>query len=78
MGKAILYARHDLVPEGTARWLEDDDVRAVPPPGERIERGHPICTLFARGGTVAACGAALAARARTLYLSLEAQRARIA
>jgi len=78
VGKAILYARHDLVPEGTARWLEDDDVRDVPPPGERIERGHPICTLFARGGTVAACGAALAARARTLYLSLEAQRARIA
>ena len=77
-GKAIVYAREDVVPEGTARWLEDDDVRDVPPPGEPIGRGHPICTVFARGRTVAACHAALAARARTLYRSLEAHRLRMA
>jgi predicted ATP-grasp superfamily ATP-dependent carboligase len=73
-----VYARNDVVPEGTTRWLEDDDVRDVPPPGEAIGRGHPICTVFARGRTVAACHAALVARARTLYRSLEAHRARIA
>ena len=78
LGKAIVYARDDVVPEGTARWLEDNDVRDVPSPGERITAGHPICTVFARGRTVAACQAALAARARALYRSLEAHRVRIA
>ena len=78
IGKAIVYAREDVVPEGTARWLEDDDVRDVPAPGEGIARGHPICTVFARGRSVTACGAALAARARTVYRSLDAHRVRIA
>jgi len=78
IGKAIVYAREDVMPEGTARWLEDDDVRDVPAPGEGIARGHPICTVFARGRSVTACGAALAARARTVYRSLDAQRERIA
>ena len=77
-GKAIVYARDDMVPEGTARWLEDDDVRDVPPPGEPIGRRHPICTVFARGRTVASCHAALAARARAVYRSLEGHRVRIA
>jgi len=78
VGKAIVYAREDVVPEGTARWLEDDDVRDVPAPGEGIARGHPICTVFARGRSVTACGAALAARARTVYRSLDAHGVRIA
>ena len=78
IGKAIVYAREDVMPEGTARWLEDDDVRDVPAPGEGIARGHPICTVFARGRSVTACGAALAARARTVYRSLDAHGVRIA
>jgi len=78
VGKAIVYAREDVIPEGTARWLEDDDVRDVPAPGERIARGHPICTVFARGRSVTTCGAALAARAHTVYRSLDAHRVRIA
>src|SRR2546429_61507 len=78
VGKAIVYAREDVVPEGTARWLEDDDVRDAPAPGEGIARGHPICTVFARGRSVTACGAALAARARTVYRSLDAHGVRIA
>ena len=48
-GKAILWARRDVVAGDTRRWLERDDVRDVPFPGERIRRGHPICTVFARG-----------------------------
>ena len=78
LGKAIVFAREDVVPEETPHWLAHDDVRDVPPPGERIERGHPICTVFAQGRTVAACRAALGARARTLYRRLEAHRARFA
>ena len=54
-GKAILYARRDLTVGDSARWLLRDDVRDVPFPGERIRRGHPVCTVFARGGDSAAC-----------------------
>jgi len=78
VGKAVLYARRDVVPDATARWLEDDDIRDVPAPGERIARGQPICTIFARGRGAAACRRALVARARALYASLDAPQARIA
>ena len=78
LGKAIVYARNDVVPEGTARWLDVDDVRDVPLPGEPIGRGHPICTVLARGRTPAACRAALVARARSLYRSLAARSQRLA
>jgi predicted ATP-grasp superfamily ATP-dependent carboligase len=77
-GKAVVYARRDLTPEDTRRWLADADLGDVPPSGERIARGHPICTIFARGRTVARCEAALARRARALYRALEARGVRIA
>ena len=78
VGKAVLYARRDVVVDATAAWLEDDDIRDVPAPGERIARGRPICTIFARGPSPAACRRALVARARALYASVDARQARIA
>ena len=63
-GKAVLYARHPVVLGDTTRWLDDDDVRDIPAPGERIARGSPICTIFASGRTSALCYAALVRRAR--------------
>src|SRR5881628_3376453 len=78
IGKAILYARRDLTAPDTRGWLEDESVRDVPAPGERIARGRPICTVFARGADVAACRGALAARARALYRAVAAPGARIA
>ena len=78
IGKAVLYARRDVVAERTAGWLADDDIRDVPMPGARIARGRPICTVFARGSTVAACRRALVARARAVYATLDARQARIA
>jgi hypothetical protein len=70
-GKAVLYARRPVVLGDTTRWLADDDVRDVPGPGERIARGSPICTIFARGRTSALCYAALVQRARLRYAEVE-------
>lgn len=67
VGKAIVFAKRTVVVGDTRSWLEDPSVRDVPHPGERISRGSPICTIFARGGTVAACHTALVRRARKLY-----------
>jgi predicted ATP-grasp superfamily ATP-dependent carboligase len=70
-GKAVLYARRDVVLGDTTRWLGDDDVRDIPAPGERIARGSPICTIFASGRTSALCYAALVRRARLRFAEVE-------
>ena len=70
-GKAVLYARRTVVLGDTTRWLADPDVRDVPAPGERITRGSPICTIFARERTSARCYAALVRRARIRFAEVE-------
>jgi hypothetical protein len=72
IGKAILYARGDVVLKDTRPWLEDDSVRDVSAPGERCRRGQPICTIFAAGRDAAECRAALGRRAAALYAELDA------
>lgn len=74
LGKAVLYARRALIAPATHGWLADESLRDLPAPGERIARGRPICTIFARGANAAACRRALVARARALYASLERYR----
>jgi predicted ATP-grasp superfamily ATP-dependent carboligase len=74
IGKAILYARGDIVFRDTRPWLEDDSVRDISAPGQRCRRGQPICTIFAAGSDAAECRAALGRRADALYAELEAQR----
>ena len=49
-GKGIVFARRDLRAADTRAWLEAG-IRDVPHPGEPIGRGHPICTVPARGTT---------------------------
>jgi hypothetical protein len=78
IGKAIVYARRDTTIPDSRRWLADPDVRDVPHPGERIARGRPVCTVFARARDGAACLRALEARAAALYRSLELPARRIA
>src|SRR5213594_1567095 len=73
LGKAIVYARRDLVIGDTSSWLEDESVRDIPSPGQRIGRGHPVCTIFAHARDPAACHAALVRRARSLYREIEAR-----
>jgi predicted ATP-grasp superfamily ATP-dependent carboligase len=70
LGKAILYARRDVVVGDTGRWLFRDDLRDVPFPGERVRRGHPVCTVFARGADSVTCYARLVAAASALEQQL--------
>ena len=70
-GKAILWARRDVVLRDTRRWLARDDVRDVPFAGEQIRRGHPICTVFARGEDAAQCRRRLIEVAAALELESE-------
>jgi len=66
-GKAVVFAKRTTVVGDTRAWLDDPTVRDVPHPGERIPRGSPVCTIFARGSSDTACHAALVRRAGKLY-----------
>jgi hypothetical protein len=71
-GKAVCYARRDLVVGDSTRWVLRDDVRDVPFPGERIRAGRPVCTVFAQGGDSVTCYARLVAAAATIDRELAA------
>jgi len=71
LGKAILYAKRDVSVGDSGRWLLRDDVRDVPFPGERIRRGHAVCTVFARGADSVTCYGRLVAAALALEQELE-------
>lgn len=71
LGKAVLYARRTVTLGDTARWLDDRNVRDVPHPDETIPKGRPICTIFARAESAAACELALADRAAAMYAQIE-------
>jgi predicted ATP-grasp superfamily ATP-dependent carboligase len=67
VGKAIVFAREDLVAGDTSGWLFRGDVRDVPNPGDRIPAGHPICTVFADGLDSKDCVAGLVTAANWIY-----------
>jgi predicted ATP-grasp superfamily ATP-dependent carboligase len=71
IGKAIVFARHDVTCGDTALWLGDNTVRDVPHPGEQIPAGRPVCTIFASGADTDACYAGLVARANRVYETLD-------
>ena len=70
-GKAILFARHDILCDDTRAWLSDASIRDVPHPGEHIPAGRPVCTIFAEAADAVACEFALRQRAATLYAVLD-------
>lgn len=70
-GKAVLYARRDVRVGASERWLARDDVRDVPSPGDRVRRGQPVCTVFARAADSAACYARLVETVAALERELE-------
>jgi uncharacterized protein len=67
VGKAVVFARRDIVCGDTSTWLADSDIRDVPHPNEHIAEGRPVCTVFATGDGVASCRANLVDRARAVY-----------
>jgi predicted ATP-grasp superfamily ATP-dependent carboligase len=77
-GKAIVFARRNLVMGSTREWLDDTSLADIPHPGERIRRGRPICTVFARGDAVASCYEQLVARAKEVYRTTEPRKRRAA
>jgi predicted ATP-grasp superfamily ATP-dependent carboligase len=85
LGKAIVFARQDVVIGDTSAWLPAVPVlpalpgppavpapRDIPRAGERIAAGQPVCTVFASADGVAECHAALVERARHVYAALAA------
>ncbi len=71
-GKAIVFARRSVRLGDTRRWVEDGSFADVPHPGELIRRGHPICTIFARGPDASTCHRLLIRRAAMVYRAAEA------
>ena len=74
-GKAILFATADVRVGDTRGWPERG-IRDVPHPGERIEAGHPICTLVSSQDSPDAVMADLEARAAGLRNELALSSAR--
>jgi len=53
-GKGIVFAYQSIRIRKTDQWWERG-WRDIPYPGDMIEPGHPVCTVFARGDTHDAC-----------------------
>jgi len=68
-GKAIVFARHDVVIGDTSSWIPAG-IRDVPHAGERIAAGRPVCTVLAEGRDAAACYGELVRRAHSVYSDL--------
>jgi uncharacterized protein len=67
VGKAIVFARRDVVIGNTDAWLADSNIRDVPRAGDRMRTAEPVCTVFAEAADVASCETALLARAAHVY-----------
>jgi uncharacterized protein len=79
LGKAVVFARQDVVVGDTSAWLPAlpappalPALRDIPGAGEHIAAGRPVCTVFASGDDAAECHAALVERARHVYATLAA------
>jgi predicted ATP-grasp superfamily ATP-dependent carboligase len=73
VGKAVVFARHDVVVGDTREWLAEGssgDVRDVPRPGARIGAGRPVCTVFASARDDAECHTLLVRQAERVYTQL--------
>lgn len=72
-GKAIVYAKHTVTVGCTDRWMEQG-IRDVPLSGQRIEAGHPVCTVFAERQERRACLDSLFLQAAARYREIEYER----
>jgi uncharacterized protein len=72
VGKAIVFARHDMFAHRSKEWLWSRDVADVPRPGTLIRRGEPVCTVFAEAPTPQECYAGLVRRAARIFAEVDA------
>ena len=71
-GKAVVFARQNVVVGDTASWLASGNaLRDVPHAGDHISAGRPVCTVFAGARDAAACYDALVERAADVYAQLD-------
>ncbi|MFW6115958.1 MAG: ATP-grasp domain-containing protein [Chloroflexota bacterium] len=68
-GKGIVYADENVVMPNTADWRREGR-RDIPFSGERIEAGHPICTVVAEGESRAGCWQTLVRKAEDVRNTL--------
>jgi predicted ATP-grasp superfamily ATP-dependent carboligase len=73
IGKAIVFAQREVTVGEGLRWTAAGDLADIPHPGERIERGRPICTVFATGPDASTCTERLRHRAGRIYRMVEAR-----
>jgi predicted ATP-grasp superfamily ATP-dependent carboligase len=66
-GKALLFAREPATIPDLYDVLPEHAVADVPEAGHQIERGKPICTIFATEPTVETCQQTLQKRATDVY-----------
>jgi predicted ATP-grasp superfamily ATP-dependent carboligase len=77
-GKAIVFAKHDVVVGKTDAWVTRRDIADVPHAGEAIPAGRPICTVFARGADQSTCLRRLVRQAGLVYRRVRAPSERAA
>jgi predicted ATP-grasp superfamily ATP-dependent carboligase len=76
LGKAVVFARHDVTAIDTRGWLEERDsagratVRDIPRSGARIGAGLPVCTVFAAARNIDECHEQLVRRAEVIHAQL--------
>lgn len=76
LGKAVVFARHDVTAIDTRGWLEERDsagraiVRDIPRSGARIGAGLPVCTVFAEARGIDQCHEQLVRRAEAIHAQL--------
>lgn len=68
-GKGVVYARGPVTVPCTDGW-RDLGRRDVPHEGERVGRGHPVCTVLVRGATHDECLRLIERRAAGVYADL--------
>lgn len=72
-GKGIVYARRTATIADTDGWMELG-IHDVPFSGQRIEAGHPVCTVFSGGRDRKGCLGGLLLHADGLYKEIEYER----
>lgn len=77
-GKGILFARRDVRLANTRGWVGRPSLADVPHSGEKISRGHPICTVFAEARSGEVCQRLLMQRAARVYRTVESRKRRAA